>query len=190
MNKIVLHGFLEKYGKEYEFDVPSLSDCLRMLFMNFPSIRKEIRDEHFHVVKGESYENAEDLKLNDNKYIAKLKESNQTFHIMPVLDGGKGGFFQAILGVVLLGISYVFPVTAPFLVPAGIGLLAGGVIQMLTPTPSIPDYSSSERPEDRASYIFNGPLNRQEQGGPIPLIYGRCLVGSIIASVSIVNEDL
>lgn len=191
MNTIVFYGFLkDKYGEKFDLEVPSLSDALRMLYAQFPKLRNEIRDEKFYVVRGETFEDGKDMRLMDNPESASVNEDNQTYHIVPIIEGGKkGGILQTILGVVLVVVGYFVPGMQGLIAP-GVGLIAGGVATMLSPTPSLPDYSGNENPDERPSYIFNGPLNRQEQGGPVPLIYGECLVGSIIASLSIVNEDL
>jgi predicted phage tail protein len=72
----------------------------------------------------------------------------------------------------------------------GLAMFASGILQMLSPTPEIPDYSGREKPDSRPSYLFDGPVNTTEQGGPIPLIYGEVLVGSTIISTSLDVEDI
>ena len=62
----------------------------------------------------------------------------------------------------------------------GTGLLLGGAAMMLAP--DVPDGNSSEKSEN---YLFGGPVNTVKQGEPIPLVYGRAIVGSKTISASL-----
>jgi predicted phage tail protein len=46
------------------------------------------------------------------------------------------------------------------------------------------------KPNDTASYLFNGPVNTTEQGNPVPVLYGRLIVGSQVVSASVCAYDL
>lgn len=108
--------------------------------------------------------------------------------IIPVVEGSKrGGVLQTVVGVVLLAISYVFPVTAPYLTPAGIGLIAGGVIQMLSPQAS--GLKQSAGPENSPSYAFGSAKNTTASGYPVPIPIGDRRWGGMIISASIYAED-
>jgi predicted phage tail protein len=63
----------------------------------------------------------------------------------------------------------------------------GGVAQMLSPQQK--GLSSKDSPDNGASYNFNGPVNTQAQGNPVPLLYGRMIVGSAVISAGIYAED-
>lgn len=65
----------------------------------------------------------------------------------------------------------------------GMGLILGGAAMMLTP--DVPDQESAEQAEN---YLFGGPSNTVKQGEPIPLVYGRAIVGSKTISASIFTE--
>ncbi|WDH25123.1 tail assembly protein [Pseudomonas chlororaphis] len=108
--------------------------------------------------------------------------------IVPVIGGSKrGGALQTIVGVVLLAISWAFPVTAPYLTPAGIGLVAGGVIQMLSPQAS--GLKQSASPENLPSYAFGSAKNTTASGNPVPICIGERRWGGMIISASIYAED-
>jgi predicted phage tail protein len=62
----------------------------------------------------------------------------------------------------------------------------GGVIQMLSPQ-QMP--KSGESANNGASYNFTGPVNTTAQGNPVPVLYGRMIVGSAVISAGIVAED-
>ncbi|WP_130834347.1 tail assembly protein [[Erwinia] mediterraneensis] len=122
--------------------------------------------------------------------------TGEVIRIMPVIIGSKrGGILQTILGAVLVvvgvivtGLSYGW--AAPVggaLISAGIGLTAGGVIQMLSPQPG--GLSSKQDPDNQASYAFGSATNTTAQGYPVPLLYGQRRIGGAIISAGIYVED-
>lgn len=108
--------------------------------------------------------------------------------IVPVVSGSKrGGVLQTIVGAVLLVISAIYPPSAPYLAPAGIGLVAGGVIQMLSPQAS--GLKQSAAPENLPSYAFGSARNTTASGNPVPICIGERRWGGAIISASILAED-
>lgn len=104
--------------------------------------------------------------------------------IAPVLEGSKrAGILQTILGAVLLVASIWFPSLAP----AGVALVAGGVIQMLSPQAS--GLKQSAAPENLPSYAFGSARNTTASGNPVPICIGRRRWGGAIISASIYAED-
>ncbi|CRM72883.1 tail assembly protein [Pseudomonas sp. 25 R 14] len=104
--------------------------------------------------------------------------------IVPVVEGSKrGGILQIVLGVVLIAASYFGAPTAP----AGIALLAGGVIQMLSPQAA--GLKQSASPENMPSYAFGSAKNTTASGNPVPICVGDRRWGGAIISASIYAED-
>ena len=122
---------------------------------------------------------------------------SEDIRIAPMLIGSKnGGIFNIILGAVLVvagGLAMTYgsviggDVWGPYLVQAGWGMIAGGVVQLLSPQPKAP--KSGDRPDNQPSYVFNGAVNTQAQGNPVPVLYGRMVVGSAVVSAGIHAED-
>jgi predicted phage tail protein len=118
-----------------------------------------------------------------------------TITIAPVIAGAGGKFGQIILGVALIAASFYLPTTALFSIGSfapsiaslsfsiGLSLTLGGVAQMLAPQPASSE--PSERPENQPSYTFNGAVNTTAQGQPVPVGYGRVVVGSAVISAGI-----
>ena len=105
--------------------------------------------------------------------------------IVPVIAGSKrAGLLQTIVGVVLIALS---PFTNGATLAPGLALTAGGVIQMLSPQAK--GLGTQDGPNNRPSYSFNGPVNTSVQGNPVPLLYGRMIVGSAVISAGIYSED-
>ena len=124
--------------------------------------------------------------------------ANEDIRIVPVITGSKnGGVLQTIAGVVLIvvgalgetfGAEFGGDAWGPVLMNIGIAMTAGGVIQLLTPVPK------TAKPGDTAAnasnYSFNGPVNTQAQGNPVPLFYGGPLtIGSAVISAGIQAQD-
>lgn len=113
--------------------------------------------------------------------------------IAPILMGSKnGGVFNIILGAVLIAVGAYINIGSggvgtPIgnaLIGAGVGMALGGVVQLLTPTPK--GLASKDKSANTPSYAFNGPLNTEAQGHPVPLLYGGPLkVGSAVISAGI-----
>jgi predicted phage tail protein len=116
---------------------------------------------------------------------------------IPVIAGAKnGGAIMTVLGAILVIVG-IFLIWTPFgapLIYAGIGLMVAGIAMMLAPQPKDP--ASEDEASKRASYAFNGPVNTQAQGNPVPILYGGhdtkgAFIGSAVISASIdVNEQV
>lgn len=108
--------------------------------------------------------------------------------IVPKLDGSKG-MFSAILGGVLLGVATIMTgglATALFI--GGGVLLAGGLMQMLSPQPKTP--KTAEQEGNDPNYGFGGAVSTTAAGHPVPVLYGKRLIGGAYMSGSIVSEDI
>ena len=134
-------------------------------------------------------------KRNLNEEDLTSPSGSDDIRIAPVLLGSKNGLGSVILGAVLVvvgafitGLSYGW--AAPVggaISKVGVGLIVGGVVQMLSPQPKA--LKNGDRPDNQPSYVFNGAVNTQAQGNPVPVLYGRMIVGSAVVSAGIHAED-
>lgn len=191
--RIELGGVLAKtFGKTHHRVVSSAKEAVRALcctingFEQYLNTSKQ-RGLTFAVFRG---------KKNIGKGDLGFPLSGEVLRILPVIIGSKkAGLLQTILGAVLVvvgvvvtGLSYGW--AAPVggaLVSAGIGLMAGGVIQMLSPQAA--GLASKQSADNQASYAFGGVTNTAAQGYPVPLLYGRRRIGGAIISAGIYVED-
>lgn len=105
--------------------------------------------------------------------------------IIPVVEGAKrAGLLQTIIGVVLIAASFF---TGGATLSTGIALLAGGVIQMLSPQAA--GLKQSASPENMPSYAFGSAKNTTASGNPVPICIGDRRWGGAIISASIYAED-
>ncbi len=121
-----------------------------------------------------------------------MANGQQDIRIAPILMGSKNqGVFNIILGAVLIVAGTLLaPYTggaSTFLVKLGWGLVIGGVMQLLAPAPK--GRSPRDRPDNQPSHTFDGPINTQAQGHPVPVLYGELIVGSAVISAGINAVD-
>lgn len=108
----------------------------------------------------------------------------EDIRIAPVVEGSKSaGVLQTILGIVLIVVGAF--TDNPNLIYSGAVMALGGVVQMLSPQP----HSKVTNGTNEPSYVFNGPVNTEAQGHPVPLLYGRMIVGSAVISAGIEASD-
>ena len=183
LTTILLFGQLRQFGRSFRLSVRTTAEAIKALCVQVPGFERfmsnaKSRGIEFAVFRGKKNIGEGELSFGGEGDI----------RIAPVITGSKrAGILQTIVGVVLLAISYVFPVTAPYLAPAGIGLVAGGVIQMLSPQAG--GLKTSAAPENTPGYAFGSAKNTTASGNPVPLCYGKRRVGGAIISAAIYAED-
>lgn len=122
---------------------------------------------------------------------------HEVLNVYPAITGA-GAVARIIIGVVLIIVGVLlYAYGGGFLAKvglsvafAGISTVAGGVVQLLTKTPNLVDYSGLGQSDRRQSFLFNGGVNQVEQGGPCPVLYGNFLIGSTIINGSIHVDQL
>ena len=158
----------------FKLDISSVPEAIRALVTQIPGLRE-------HIEKG-SYK----VRV-DGKYIGDEgvhSEVNSTLHLTPVVKGaGKnGGLLQVVVGIVMIVAAVFYPPLAPYaaaMISAGTGLILGGVAQLLTKMPKAEGFKDSD---DLKSSSFSNLANMTAQGAPVPLIYGKMMVGSKVLS--------
>lgn len=190
---IRLYGKLgARFGRVHRLAVASAAEAVRALCVLLPGFKQELvtsgdRGVAYAVFIG---------KENIGEQQLELPPGRDDIRIAPVLQGSKrGGVLQTILGAVLVvvgaAINYfsagsLSSIGVP-LMQFGAAMAFGGVVQMLSPTAR--GLSAKDSPDNGASYNFNGPVNTSAQGNPVPVLYGRMIVGSAVISAGIRAED-
>ncbi len=193
--KVRLYGRLgATFGRVFEFvlDTNTVAEAVAALSCQLPGFKaymlgSEQRGIGYAVFSGKRNLSAEQCVERGNA---------DDIRIAPVILGSKNsGLFQIVLGAVLIvaggfvsGMS--FGAAAPIgaaMVSMGWGMVFGGVVQLLSPKPKTA--KTTDSPDNQPSYVFNGAVNTQAQGNPVPLGYGRMVVGSAVISAGIEAED-
>lgn len=195
MRTVVFHGPLaEKFGSTFEFSASSVAEVCRALTVMVPGFEKymmESKDNDMEFAILVDDENYEESQLANP--LGAVKE----VHFVPVIGGAKKeGILQTIVGAVLIVvgavIGYFFgwtgigAVVGKAMIGAGISMIVGGVVQMLSPQPKS---SQAEKKDDPTSYLFNGAVNVSAQGASVPVLYGESFVGSVVVSAGISATD-
>ena len=196
-----LYGKLgTRFGRIHRLAVASAAEAVRALCAIRPGFERELmssRDRGIHYAVFLGKRNiAEEEMLHP--------AGRDDIRIAPVLQGsGRGGLFQTILGAAMMvfamwaaggftslaGLSSTLASEGWVGVTAmmGMSMMIGGVMQLLSP--QIKELSAKDSAGNGASYHFNGVVNTTAQGNPVPLGYGRMIVGSAVVSAGIYAMD-
>lgn len=183
LTTVMLYGDMgRKFGKRWRLDIASPAEAIRALMANRPDLRawlEERRDHPFRVLVGNDPEGCNEDQLFDPL-------GGQTLKFIPVVGGAKeAGAMQTIVGIVLVIAGAIM--RSPTVIKMGVLMIIGGVSQMLFAPPRPGD--PPEKPDNKPSYLFSGPVNTTAQGQAVPVLYGKLRVGSAVIYGAIKSED-
>jgi predicted phage tail protein len=197
LSKVRLHGYLgEKFGHEWELDIKNVAEALRAIDVNRGDFLKTLMENDCKGIRykliinstsfyDESYEQSKNLnRLKDTELF--INKRIETLDIVPCLEGA-GGFASIFFGATLSYVGYSF--SSSFLLTAGLGLVFQGVSNLLATPPKFEEFREIQQINKRQSYLFNGPQNSVSEGGPIPIGYGRLIIGSQLVSYNTTTFD-
>jgi predicted phage tail protein len=211
MKTLVLHGALgERFGREFSLDVATPAEAVRALLVQIKGFRAALEGGEYRVVRGPLDAG---LALEADQLALTFGRARE-LHLVPMPAGSKSsGIGKIVIGVALIAVAFAFvpaiPITGGSIAAGtagaanfgavaigssitfanvamfGAGLALAGLAQALSLFGTT-DVRLRGRPDERPSYLFNnGPLNVIEQGHPVPLVYGRFFVGSVVVSSGI-----
>ena len=209
LRKVRLYGQLAEFvgRKVIEADLSSAAEAVRMLIANFPELDRHMADQHYRVLISDNALTLDDLHN---------PVGQEEIKIVPVIVGAMSGGAGSILaGAALIGLSLAFPggglfggtvfgflggpaASAGILTAVGTGisyvgaaLVLGGVAQLITPTPEIPQGPDTvQDPRKSQTFSFSGIQNTSRGGTPVPIVYGKTLTGSVVISAGIDTEQV
>lgn len=203
--KVKLHGILGlSVGKDWNISVNSVGEAMRAIeilskrkLFKFLSHNDKKGIKYKVLINGRNFESEEELDIKKpstilNSELAMNFKNLETIDIVPILEGSNASIGSIILGVVLIVVGIVLiigsagagsPLGAALII-GGLGLIGAGVINLLTSPPKFDDFRQIANSGGKVSYLFNGPENVTREGGPVPVGYGRLLVGSHVISAS------
>lgn len=194
LRTVRLYGRLgAQFGRVHRLAVNSPAEAVRALCVLVPGFEAEMAASGGQGVAYACFVGKRNLS--EDQLSHPVGEAD--IRIAPMPAGAKrGGLFQTILGAALIAVSFFIPPAGAFGIAAlsagavgaiGVSLALGGIVQMLSPQQRT--LSTKDQPENGASYNFNGPVNTTAQGNPVPILYGRMMVGSATISAGIFSED-
>ena len=193
MKTIILLGELGKrYGRRHRLDVKSPAEAIRALCANFKDFAAFVSSSHERNVGYRVLNMRQDVDADELH-----DPAGQQIAIVPVLAGAGGALGKILIGAALIAAAVFNPLAffggtallTGFVGQAafgiGVSLALNGVAQLLAPPPK---QASSDN--QKQSYVFNGAVNTTAQGQPVPIGYGRMIVGSAVISAGISIEDI
>ncbi|VVP11478.1 tail assembly protein [Pseudomonas fluorescens] len=180
MTTILLSGSLaQAFGREHVryLEAGTALEAFSALRHTIPGFEDFIRDSARKGLRYAIFRNRENV--GEREFTL---SGTTEIRIVPVPSGSKnGGLFQTIVGVALIVASFIPGFQA--LLPVGVAMTLGGVVQMLSPVPKAASQQEQASTENKPSYLFNGAFNSTQQGLPVTVVYGEMLVGSTVVSV-------
>ena len=183
LREVRLYGPLRaRYGRSHWLAVNSPAEAIRALCALFRGFREALQGH-----KGPGYRvwvgEGDQVDARSAETLGISAAPLRPIRIAPVIHGGKrNGVLQIIVAVVLIVVGVY--IGNGGLVQLGVSLLLGGVIALLSPQ------RQKDGADNKTSYIFNGPVNVSNPGAPVPLLIGRVLTGSVVASAGISTDDI
>jgi len=185
MRAIRLYGRLAKFlnRRRFNAEVSSAAEAVRFLVVNFPQLEGHMQDQFYKVKVGG--------REIDSNELHDPSSNTETISIVPVISGAGtvGRIFAGaalLIGAFAIGgfAAWAGPTAYNLILGVGASLVLGGVAQLLTPTPTLPNGSDSNN-DPRKSHSFSGIQNVSRQGVPVPVCYGEVLIGSVVLSAGI-----
>jgi|JYMV01.1.fsa_nt_gi predicted phage tail protein len=195
MSEVVLYGELrEKFGKSFSLEVHSAAEAVRALCAVLPGFKdfvvtSEDRSIGYRVLVDEIDRGLDELHN---------PVGSEKIKIIPAILGSKSKATKIILGAVMIyagvqmggmtdvsgGIANMTAtqIAGKLLINFGMSMVFSGIAEYLAPDPK----AAVEAPEN---YFFDGPVNTQRQGVPIPIAYGLVRVGGSVINAYIVAQD-
>tara|TARA_R100001377_G_scaffold82168_1_gene62278 strand:+ start:319 stop:1086 length:768 start_codon:yes stop_codon:yes gene_type:complete len=204
--KVTLHGILkEQVGRDqWNLVAGNVGEAIRGVQSTSKKLYQSLMENDKKNIKYRVLINGDDFAMDETKdpdtkeglmasELCLESVSNlKTIDIVPVIEGSDDAmsWITIIIGVALIWVGGAglavngWASTSGMMVVAGIGLVAAGVQNLLTPDPTFDDFREVEG-GGRPSYVFSGPENVIREGGPVFVGYGRLLIGSQVIQTSV-----
>ena len=194
LTTIRLYGALgARFGRVHKLAVQTSAEAVKALCINLDGLESYLMNAKKNGMTFAVFRGKRNIGIEDYQNLA----GNSDIRIAPVIEGAKkAGLFQTILGAVMIVAGVVVTgmtfgsagVIGAGMVSAGIGMMAGGIYQMLSPQPK--GLQGRDDPDNKPSYAFGGSVNTLAMGNPVALLYGEREIGGAIISAGIVAEDI
>ena len=207
MKVVKVYGALRKrLGQcRFEFDVATPAQAIKALCVNFSGLDKWLIDSE---KDGVGYRVAVSKEKVTEENVAPLLlpfSDREVFSITPVVAGAGRGTGLILGGAALIGLAIVTGGTSIAFTATGFGLATGvtataalgfsiaagnigvallltGVAQALSPQPQLTDLENGKEAARLQAFTISNVVNTSRQGLPVPIAYGRVVVGSAVIS--------
>lgn len=190
MKTIILHGILaKKFGKSFKLAVGSTREAMRALCVQLAGFEEFMMNAHRQGLRFAVFHDTHNVGETE----LDMTHTAKVIRVVPVVEGSKkAGLLETIVGAMLVvggiiatGMGFA-PVGAA-MIGAGLGMMAGGISQMLMPKVDTQDQNQDG---NKANKGFGGAVTTVAQGNPVPILYGEREIGGFILSASQLPEDM
>ena len=187
-----------RYGRRFQLAVKTPAEAVRALCLQIPGLRQYLLESG---EKGIDWRVVTDHAegLDEDQMLWPLSKRL----VLAPLPAGRGGVGKIIAGVALVALAiFVLPGAIAFGTIAlgslaapvgaiGASLIFGGVAELLTPTPKMPNVkggglgggssstSGRDRDEQLNSFAFDKSNANTVQGDVVPVLYGERIIGAL-----------
>lgn len=190
-----------RYGRKFQLAVKTPAEALRALCLQIPGLRQYLLESG---EKGIDWRVVTDHAegLDEDQMLWPLSKRL----VLAPLPAGRGGVGKIIAGVALVAIAIILPGAGLFAGGAigfgttagfsaitavagniGLALIFGGVAELLTPTPKMPNVkgiggassSGHSQEEQLNSFAFDKSNANTVQGDVVPVLYGERIIGAL-----------
>ena len=175
LKTIKLYGVLgKKFGKEFHLAVESTREAVKALSVQVPGFEQFMLTAHeqglaFAVFQDDENISEEQIDFETGAKVIKI--------VPKVIGAGGNGILQTILGAVMIVVGVI--TQQYWAVGMGVGMMIGGIAQMLAPKVDTEDQNQDG---NRANKGFGGAVTTIAQGNPVPILYGQREVGGFIVN--------
>jgi predicted phage tail protein len=186
-----------RFGRRFQLAVKTPAEALRALCVQIPELRQYLLDSGD---KGINWRVVTDhaLGLDEEQLLWPMSKRM----VLAPIPAGRGAVGRIVAGVALVAAAILFAPAGllagglftlgsqavPIVAGIGLSLIFGGVAQLLTPTPKMPNVGGSvgggatsgrSREEQLNSFTFDKSNANALQGEVVPVLYGERIIGRL-----------
>ncbi len=177
LREIRLYGHLGKrFGKVHRFAIHSPAEALAALRANYPAFGAALTE-----LEGMDYRIFVDFDEIGEQHLGN-PTGREIIRIVPVVSGS-----GTVVAEVVWYVASMYATNAAF--AFAVNMIAFSAVSSLL-APSPPVIGTNDRPENQPSYVFDGAVNTAAQGNPVPVGYGRVMVGSQVLYAGLAVEQI
>lgn len=187
-----------KFGRRFQLAVKTPAEALRALCVQIPELRQYLLESgengvNWRVVTDHA------IGLDEDQLLWPMSKRM----VLAPIPAGRGAVGRIIAGVALVAVAVLLLPGAPLAGALGfsiggqavavagsigLSLVFGGIAQLLTPTPKMPNISGSvgggptsgrSREEQLKSFTFDKSNANSLQGEVVPVLYGERIIGTL-----------
>ena len=187
-----------RFGRQFRLAVKTPAEAVRALCVQIPALRQYLIESEQNGINWRAVTEHPD-GLDEEQFLWPL---SKRFVLAPI-PVGRGGAGKIITGVAIVAFAIVTAGAGVFGLGLGFGastaigigtvgasLIFGGIADLLTPTPKMPNVagprgigsgatSGRSREEQGRSFTFDKSNANTQQGEVVPVLYGERIIGSL-----------